>query len=185
MGLVKSIVKVFTGSSVRGGDGDLERKRHALGNPFAMPTSSKQDAALQNGNAIKRKALKNNGVDVDILTAEKICADALDVANRLCDAKIRSDKRPAQVGVKWQNLTKAGKLPRKVAETTVVFDWQDNKSTIVHVWYLSSFDYYAADVYMWKNSKCKEFTVRTVDGKLSVQHISVYDADSDSRSFIQ
>lgn len=178
MGLLDSIVRAVAGSAGRKCPGDVELMRRVSGNPFAMPTSPEQDSKLEDGNELKRAALVGAGVDVSPLTEEKVSSDARAIANGLCGAGIRVDKKP-QTSVKWQNLTKAGKVPKKVAEGLAIFDWKNGDSVIAHVWYTSAMEPYAADVHVWGGSGCHSYTIRTVDGAMAVQHDGVLDTGTD------
>lgn len=162
-----------------------ERERRTTGNPCAVPRTPEQETLLRRGDAEKRRALKDAGVCVGRLTASKVTEDAREVANRFCKVRIHDDKKPSQASIKWQNLTKAGKVPKKVAETTVVYDWRSGDSVIVHVWYLSTFEPYAADAYVWLKDGCREYMIRTVDGEMAVQHQGIYNPDTDYREQIK
>lgn len=162
-----------------------ERERRTTGNPCAVSKTPEQETLLRRGDAEKRRALKDAGVCVGRLTANKVTEDAREVANRFCKVRIHDDKKPSQASIKWQNLTKTGKVPKKVAETTVVYDWRSGDSVIVHVWYLSTFEPYAADAYVWLKDGCREYMIRTVDGEMAVQHQGIYSPDTDYREQIK
>ena len=129
----------------------------------------------------KMKALGESGVDVFSLTDEKMIEDAIGIANNPCGIKIKACKQPTQVDVHWQNLTKTGKVPKKVAESSVVFDWKSGDSVIVHVWYLASIEPYGADVYLWKGNDRTDFSVRSKNGSLVVEHKAKYNVKTDYR----
>lgn len=94
------------------------------------------------------------------------------------------NKKPTEIETRWMNLTKTGKVPKKVAEGSVVFDWDDGDSVIAHVWYLASLEPYAADVYVWRGHKCHEFYVRTKNGEMFVDHGGLNDVATDCRENI-
>lgn len=150
-----------------------------------MKTPDHREADLESGNVAKREALRGAGVDVDSLIEDVILSDALSIANTLCGTKIRANKKPTEVKPCWMNLTKTGRVPKKVAEGFALFDWDNGDSVIAHVWYLASLEPYAADVYVWREDKCHEYSVRTKGGEMVVDHEGVSDISTGYREFVK
>ncbi len=150
-----------------------------------MKTPDQREADLESGNVAKREALRGVGVDVDSLSEDTILSDALSITNTLCGLKVRANKKPTKVKPCWMNLTKTGKVPKKVSEGLALFDWGNGDSVIVHVWYLASLEPYAADVYSWHGDKCHEYFVRTKGGEMVVDHEGVSDISTGYREFVK
>lgn len=170
--------------SEHGFDDRIATARKESGNPFALPKTPEQERKAAEGNLQRKEILKSSGVKVEKLTKAKMRADALAIANGTCGLRVDENMAPSRLKVDWSNLTKTGKVPKKVAESHVVFDWPDRRSLIVHVWYLATMEPYAADVYAWVCGECKNLTIRTVDGDLAIQHESCLDAESGVRNII-
>lgn len=183
MGILGSIGKglaAIVGEALQDGqDNETARNRQATGNPFAIHLSDAERADLDLGNTKKRNALASAGIDVSGLTEEKIVSEAVALLNGLCAQKLSSRDKPSSVKTDWANLTKTGKVPKKVAESHVIFDWKSGDSTICHLWYGRDLEPYAADVYVWRGNKRHDYTVRTAEGSMAVQHEALYDADKD------
>lgn len=75
-------------------------------------------------------------------------------------------------------------MPKKVAECHVIFDWKSGDSTICHLWYGRNLEPYAADIYVWKGNKRHDYTVRTTEGSMAVQHEALYDAGKDYKKVL-
>lgn len=160
------------------GDSYVNRARKESGNSLAMPLTAQQRAKLDQGESLKRMALQDAGVDVGALTDEKLLDDARTVANKICHAGVRSVKKPERLAITWSNLTKTGKVPKKVAESLVTFEYKNGDFDVIHVWYTKDLSYYAADVYLWKGNDSHRFNIRTVDGELAIQHEGKLDAET-------
>lgn len=165
-------------------ESEVERRRRAMGNPLAIPLSDAERASLNRGNAEKRDALASVGIDVSGLSEEKIVSEAVALLNELCGQKLSSRSKPTSVKTDWANLTKTGKAPKKVAESHVIFDWKGGDSTLCHLWYGRDLEPYAADVYVWKGNRRHDYTVRTVEGSMAVQHEALYDAGKDFKKVL-
>ena len=188
MGILGSIGKglaAIVGEALQNGQsGEVERRRRATGNPFAMPLSDTEKANLKLGNEEKEKALSSMGVEVSLLSEGKIVSESVSLLNGLCGQKLTSRDKPSSVKTDWANLTKTGKVPKKVAESHVIFDKKNGDSTICHLWYGRDLEPYAADVYVWKGDNRHDYTVRTVEGSMTVQHEALYDAGKDFKKIL-
>lgn len=185
MGIAKSIGKLIGHMSRRTPSTTGDVPAEAFSTRIVVNVMPPGDDAHAQGNIAKREALRGAGVDVDGLTEDVITSDAVAIANRLCGAKIRANKRPERVEPQWENLTKTGKVPKKVAEGFALFEWPGGDSVIAHVWYLASLEPYAADVYVWRGHDCHEYYVRTRGGEMVVDHEGVSDMDTGYRENIK
>lgn len=188
MGILGSIGKglvAIVGEALQDGqESEVEKRRRATGNPFAISLSAAERADLDRGNEEKRDVLASVGIDVSGLGEEKIVSEAVALLNELCGQKLSTHDKPSSVKTDWANLTKTGKAPKKVAECHVIFDWKSGDSTICHLWYGRDLEPYAADVYVWKGNKRRDYTVRTVEGSMAVQHEALYDAGKDFKKVL-
>ena len=165
-------------------EGDVEKHRRVAGNPLAIPLSATERSNLDHGNAEKKRALASEGVDVSGLSEEKVVSEAISLLNELCGQRLSSRDKPSSVKTDWTNITKTGKVPKKVAECHVIFDWKSGDSTICHLWYGRNLEPYAADIYVWKGNKRHDYTVRTTEGSMAVQHEALYDAGKDYKKVL-
>lgn len=179
----KGLLAIAEGARQDDQDGEVERCRRDAGNPLAMPLSDSEGASLALGNREKKDVLASAGVEVSRLSKKGIAADAVELLNGLCGQQIASSDRPSRITVDWENLTKAGKVPKRVAKGHVIFDWKDGGSTICHLWYGRDLKPYAADVYVWEGQR-HDYTVRTVGGSMVVQHEALYDARKDFKQIL-
>ena len=118
---------------------------------------------------MRRRILKEAGAKVDLLTDEWIVGDARDIVGGPCQIEVRADKEPSQIEVEWQPLTKAGKLPKKIAKECVIWDYSRHDSVICHIGYTAECEPYTADVYLWLDGECEEFKLRMSEGVLTIQ----------------
>ncbi len=116
---------------------------------------------------MRKRTLKEAGAKVDLLTDEWVVGDARDIVGGPCAIEVRADKEPSRIEIEWQPLTKAGKLPRKVAKACVIWDYSRSDSVICHIGYTAECEPYTSDVYLWLDGECDEFKLRMVDGTLS------------------
>ena len=108
------------------------------------------------------------GVDVSLAMDEVIVPDALDIANTHCKARVRSNSKPSRIVYDWRPLTKAGKIPKCVLKTSVVWDRSNGDSVIVHAGYLAEMEPYTADVHIWTSGQLDSYKIRMKDGVLHV-----------------
>ena len=118
---------------------------------------------------MRRRILKEAGAKVDLLTDEWIVGDARDIVGGPCQIEVRADKEPSRIEVEWQPLTKAGKLPKKIAKACVIWDYSRHDSVICHIGYTAECEPYTADVYLWLDGECEEFKLRMSEGVLTIQ----------------
>ena len=118
---------------------------------------------------MRRRILKEAGAKVDLLTDEWIVGDARDIVCGPCQIEVRADKEPSKIEVEWQPLTKAGKLPKKIAKACVIWDYSRHDSVICHIGYTAECEPYTADVYLWLDGECEEFKLRMSEGALTIQ----------------
>lgn len=174
MGILGSIGKglaAIVGEALQDGQsGEAERRWRATGNPFAVPLSDTEKANLKLGNEEKEKALSSMGVEISLLSEGKIVSESVSLLNGLCGQKLTSRDKPSSVKNRlgephedWQGSEEGG-------ESHVIFDKKNGDSTICHLWYGRDLEPYAADVYVWKGDNRHDYTVRTVEGSMTVQH---------------
>lgn len=180
----KGLVAIVGDALIDGQESEVEKHRRATGNPFAIPLSAAERADLDHGNEEKRNVLASVGIDVSGLGEEKIVSEAATLLNELCGQKLSAYDKPSSIKTDWANLTKTGKAPKKVAECHVIFDWKSGDSIICHLWYGRDLEPYAADVYVWKGNKRHDYTVRTVESSMAVQHEALYDAGKDFKKVL-
>lgn len=117
--------------------------------------------------AMRKRTLKEAGAKVDLLTDEWIVGDARDIVGGPCEIEVRADKEPNRINIEWQPLTKSGKLPKKIANACVIWDYQQGDSVICHIGYTAECEPYTSDVYLWIDGECEEFKLRMKDGVLA------------------
>lgn len=115
-----------------------------------------------------RDALKERGVPVDLLTKKATAEDAFDIANRYCKARIPETLKPERSLIIWSDLTKTGKLPKCVAESTVVWDFESGHNVVAHVKYLADIEPYSSDIYIYTDGGRFDYKLRIVDGELKL-----------------
>lgn len=113
----------------------------------------------------RRSAMAALGANVGALTDERLTVDALDVANAMCGAKVRRDKKPSRVERKWSKLTKAGRAPKCIMRSTVIFDYKNGDSVIAHLSYAADAVPYAGEFHVWRGDDCRDYKMATVDGE--------------------
>lgn len=113
----------------------------------------------------RRSAMAALGANVGALTDERLTVDALDVANAMCGAKVRRDKKPSRVERKWSKLTKAGRVPKCIMRSTVIFDYKNGDSVIAHLRYTADAVPYAGEFHVWRGDDCNDYKMATVDGE--------------------
>lgn len=119
---------------------------------------------------MRRRILKEAGAKVDLLTDELIVGDARDIVGVACQIEVREDEQPSEIEVEWQPLTKAGKLPKKIAKACVIWDYSRHSSIICHIGYTAECEPYTADVYLWFHGVCeRSIKLRMSEGVLSIQ----------------
>ena len=119
---------------------------------------------------MRRRILKEAGAEVDLLTDELIVGDARDIVGVACQIEVREDEQPSEIEVEWQPLTKAGKLPKKIAKACVIWDYSRHSSIICHIGYTAECEPYTADVYLWFHGVCeRSIKLRMSEGVLSIQ----------------
>lgn len=115
-----------------------------------------------------RQLLEVDGANVEAIDAARVLADARDIADGLCRARIGEAAEPREPLIDWRPLTKAGKLPKCVARATAVWDRQNGDCVIAHLGYTADARPYTADVHIWTDGERYSYKVRTVGGDLAV-----------------
>ena len=113
----------------------------------------------------RRSAMAALGANVGALTDERLTVDALDVANAMCGAKVRRDKKPSRVERKWSKLTKSGKAPKYIMRSFVIFDYRNGDSVIAHLRYTADATPYAGEFHVWRGDDCRDYRMATIDGE--------------------
>lgn len=138
---------------------EMERRRRA---------HDEQKAAYMREQVETRRALADAGANVEAIDAARVLADARDIADGLCRARIGDAAKPCEPLIDWRPLTKSGKLPKCVARATAVWDRQNGDSVIVHMGYTADARPYTADVHIWTAGERYSYKIRTVGGELAV-----------------
>lgn len=115
-----------------------------------------------------RQLLEVEGANVEAIDAARVLADARDIADGLCRARIGEAAEPCEPLIDWRPLTKSGKLPKCVARATAVWDRPNGDSVIAHLGYTADARPYTADVHIWTDGERYSYKVRTVGGDLAV-----------------
>lgn len=126
---------------------------------------SKAEVEREAEQEARRSAMAALGANVVALTDERLTTDALDVANAMCGAKVRRDKKPSRVERKWSKLTKAGRVPKCIMRSTVIFDYKNGDSVIAHLSYTTDAVPYAGEFHVWRGDDCRDYKMATVDGE--------------------
>lgn len=138
---------------------EMERRRRA---------HDEQEAAYMREQVETRGALADAGANVEAIDAARVLADARDIADGLCRARIGEAAEPREPLIDWRPLTKAGKAPKCVARASAVWDRQNGDSVIVHMGYTADARPYTADVHIWTDGERYSYKIRTVGGDLAV-----------------
>lgn len=138
---------------------EMERRRRA---------HDEQKAAYMREQAETRGALADAGANVEAIDAARVLADARDIADGLCRARIGEAAEPREPLIDWRPLTKAGKAPKCVARASAVWDRPNGDSVIVHMGYTADARPYTADVHIWTAGERYSYKIRTVGGELAV-----------------
>lgn len=138
---------------------EMERRRRA---------HDEQEAAYMREQVETHRALADAGANVEAIDAARVLADARDIADGLCRARIGDAAKPCEPLIDWRPLTKSGKLPKCVARATAVWDRPNGDSVIVHMGYTADARPYTADVHIWTAGERYSYKIRTVDGELAV-----------------
>ncbi|WP_305296594.1 hypothetical protein [Parvibacter caecicola] len=137
----------------------------------------------EEGFEIRRARIREMGVDVEALDAERVTVDALGILNEFSPEwrKLNLDLDYVQVKTDFPNLTKTGKLPKNVFSATLCAD--DRKvgyghlsdMAIVSLKYLSDSTVNMADVHLWRNGIRVGYSVRRVQGEFRITSITSTD----------
>lgn len=138
---------------------EMERRRRA---------HDEQKAAYMREQVETRGALADAGANVEAIDAARVLADARDIADGLCRARIGEAAEPREPLIDWRPLTKAGKAPKCVARASAVWDRPNGDSVIVHMGYTADARPYTADVHIWTAGERYSYKIRTVGGGLAV-----------------
>lgn len=138
---------------------EMERRRRA---------HDEQKAAYMREQVETRGALADAGANVEAIDAARVLADARDIADGLCRARIGDAAKPCEPLIDWRPLTKSGKLPKCVARASAVWDRPNGDSVIVHMGYTADARPYTADVHIWTAGERYSYKIRTVGGDLAV-----------------
>lgn len=138
---------------------EMERRRRA---------HDEQKAAYMREQVETRGALADAGANVEAIDAARVLADARDIADGLCRARIGEAAEPREPLIDWRPLTKAGKAPKCVARASAVWDRPNGDSVIVHMGYTADARPYTADVHIWTAGERYSYKIRTVGGGLTV-----------------
>ena len=115
-----------------------------------------------------RRALADAGANVEAIDAARVLADARDIADGLCRARIGEAAKPREPIIDWRPLTKSGKLPKCVARASADWVRPNGDSVIVHMGYTADARPYTADVHIWTAGERYSYKIRTVGGELAV-----------------
>lgn len=111
------------------------------------------------------------GADIKKITKGKIIADAVKIANELCNAKLTPLDSPHRVDMTPCKLTKTGKVPKCIANATASFRWEEPNRVVVDIGYLADATPYKAHILMLSGrngQKVNHYKARMKDGKLAI-----------------
>lgn len=138
---------------------EMERRRRA---------HDEQEAAYMREQVETRGALADAGANVEAIDAARVLADARDIADGLCRARIGEAAEPREPIIDWRPLTKSGKAPKCVARASADWVRLNGDSVIVHMGYTADARPYTADVHIWTAGERYSYKIRTVGGELAV-----------------
>lgn len=156
---------VKEGVTVYGPDGAPMGEKELMKARAAAKARRDRDDRKQD---LLRQLLEVEGVNVDAISPARAVVDSLDIANRLCTARVRDDRVPDRLEVTWSPLTETGRVPKCVARTLVVWDYSGGDSVIVHADWDRDARPYAARVHIWRDGDRYDSKIRTVGGSLVV-----------------
>lgn len=169
----KDIKKEFCDAiidGVSGGSGIYEHGREVSNAEMARRRRAhdEQEAAYMREQVETRGALADAGANVEAIDAARVLADARDIADGLCRARIGEAAEPREPIIDWRPLTKSGKAPKCVARASADWVRPNGDSVIVHMGYTADARPYTADVHIWTAGERYSYKIRTVGGDLAV-----------------
>lgn len=169
----KDIKKEFCDAiidGVSGGSGIYEHGREVSNAEMARRRRAhdEQEAAYMREQVETRRALAAAGANVEAIDAARVLADARDIADGLCRARIGEAAEPRDPLIDWRPLTKSGKAPKCVARASADWVRPNGDSVIVHMGYTADARPYTADVHIWTAGERYSYKIRTVGGELAV-----------------
>lgn len=113
--------------------------------------------------------LRNHGVNVAALTEARCASDALQLIKGPCRAALPVGAKPSFRLMGWQPLTSRGKVPKKVLEFRLNYEYPTRRYIGARLGYTADAALYTANVRVGKGDSYTDYFFRMVDGSFTLK----------------
>ena len=142
----------------------------------------------EEGNRIKRQRLADLGVEVAMFTDYSVGTDANYFLRTFLPLYKQPDPATETVAIEFENLTSTGKVPKNVAvgryRLERCSEYSTEEALNVRIKYLANATPNMADIYIFKNRKSLNVSIRNRGGEFRITFAESCDFDRDMRTML-